>query len=118
MVTTAIGAGGAHLLSLSCATMLRAEAVLERYAQRETPDVKRGHAPVAKDGIVLFCDDAPDRPGHEPEPGDSVWTLTFPLHDGLQLRLHCGPLTYMHFVAMLAAEAADDADEQLEVGRG
>lgn len=77
------------------------------------PEVTRGPLPEATEGLTLYCDDSPKRPGYEPQKGDINWELVFPLHDGLQLRLHCGKETYAHFVALLAAEAADDADDQI-----
>lgn len=80
------------------------------------PDVKRELPPAADNGIELYCDDSPKRPGYEAQLGDEDNLLIFPLHDGLQLRLHCGRETFAHFVAMLAARAADDADDELEAG--
>lgn len=79
------------------------------------PEVKRGNPPETPDGITLYCDDSPARPGYDAQNGDTDWTLTFPLHDGLTLKLHCGKETYAHFVAMLSAAAADDADDSMEL---
>lgn len=64
---------------------------------------------MAAEGIVLYCDDSPERPGYEPQNGDVGYTLYFPLHDGLTLVLKAGKDTYANFVDILAASATDDA---------
>ena len=66
--------------------------------------------PEAAEGIELYCEDSPRRPGYEAVVGDQDNRLVFPLHDGLQLRLHCGRETFANFVAMLAAQAVDDTE--------
>lgn len=76
------------------------------------PYVTRDSLPNDREELHLFCEDAPNRPGHEPAIGDVSWALSFPLSDGRRLVLHTGPGTYDHFVAMLAAAATDDADEE------
>lgn len=77
------------------------------------PEVTRGSPPEAKEGITPYCNDSPARPDYDPQNGDVDWKLVFPLHDGLQLVLHCGRETYAHFVAMLSAAAVGDAEDQL-----
>jgi hypothetical protein len=78
------------------------------------PHVTREPLPTDREELHLFCEDAPNRPGNEPENGDISWALSFPLSDGRRLVLHTGPETYAHFIAMLAAAATDDAEEEME----
>jgi hypothetical protein len=77
------------------------------------PDVKRESLPPAEQEITLYADDSPARPGNTPQIGDQDWTLKLPLHDGTRLNLHMGRASHANFTAMLAAEATDDATEQL-----
>lgn len=76
------------------------------------PHATRGTLPADREELHLFCEDSPARPGNEPQNGDQDNKLSFPLHDGRRLVLHCGRETYVHFVAILSAVAADDADEE------
>ena len=73
--------------------------------------------PLPDDGrevLVLYADDAPTRPGNGPRTGDVEYKFSFPLADGRRLELRAGLKTHANFVAMLAACAADDLDEQLD----
>lgn len=77
-----------------------------------TPHVTRDTLPPAEVEITLYVEDSPARPGNQPQPGDSDFTLFFPLHDGTRLNLHVGPATFNHFTAMLAAYMVDEAEAQ------
>ena len=79
----------------------------------DEPNVRRDVLPPAAREITLYVEDSPARPGNEPQPGDSDFTLYFPLHDGTRLSLHVGPATFNHFIAMLAAYAVDEAEAQM-----
>lgn len=76
------------------------------------PNVTRDTLPPAPVEISLYVEDSPARPGSQPQPGDSDFTLKFPLHDGTRLNLHVGPATFNNFIAMLAAYVVDEAEAQ------
>lgn len=78
-----------------------------------TPDVHRSSLPPAEKEMTLYADDSPARPDNTPQIGDQDWTMKIPLHDGTRLNLHMGRDSHRNFAAMLAAEATDDAEDQL-----
>jgi len=78
-----------------------------------TPNVKRESLPPAERELTLYAYDSPARPGNTPQPSDQDWTLKIPLDDGTRLNLHMGRASHANFTAMLAAEAVDDAEDQL-----
>jgi hypothetical protein len=79
------------------------------------PDVKRGALPPMGDLELHLsaADDPAELPEEQIPTGTHRWELIVPLADGRRLHLHCGAATHANLSAMLAAEATDDAEEQL-----
>lgn len=75
--------------------------------------VTRGPLRIDGSELVLFADDSPARPGYEPQDGESDWQLLLPLDGGQKLVVHIGRRSKETFIALLAAESADDAADEM-----
>jgi hypothetical protein len=85
----------------------------ELEGRHRVPHVIRASLPPTENELTLYADDSPARPGNTPQIGDQDWTMKIPLHNGTRLNLHMGRAGRENFIAMLAAETVDDAEEQL-----
>ena len=59
--------------------------------------------------------DCPDANGRTPVPGESKWTLLFPLEDGSTLLVDVGKEGRAAMCSMLSREEFDDAKDSVEV---
>lgn len=67
--------------------------------------------------VELLADDVPGLDGNPPQDGDHAWKMCIKLHGGGRAHLTLGPRSHRAFTAMLAAEATDDAEEQMRPPR-
>lgn len=63
------------------------------------------------EALEMRCKDDPEAGGRVAIKGDRRYTLTFPLEDGRDLRLHMSREGMNHFAGMIAEMMADDAEE-------
>lgn len=57
------------------------------------------------------CKDDPEANGRIPEKGDQRFTLTFPLENGVDLKVHMGREGLNHFADFLGSLAIDEDAE-------
>jgi hypothetical protein len=62
--------------------------------------------------MELRCKDDPEANGRIPKIGEQRFSLTFPLEDGKELKLHMGREGMNHFESFLAQMMFDDAEEK------
>ena len=61
--------------------------------------------------IELRCKDDPEASGRIPQVGEQRFTLTFPLENGDDLKVHMGREGMNHFESFIAQLMVDDSNE-------